>query len=162
MPRKDIKSLKALGVSARNNAGLYQFTRPNRKLLETFDRKTSAELLVTFHTDENLQSLCPLTGQPDSCRHLWIQIIPDRKMLESKSLKLYLNGFRNFGCFHEEIASIICEDVFRATEAVLVRVVADYFHRGGIAIMPTAVLKRNAEYEIPKHLAQDLIVARAF
>lgn len=159
--RKDIKNLKALGVSATRNKALYQFKKPNPKLLEYFERVGNPELLVTFHTDENLQSLCPLTGQPDSCRHLWIQYVPNERMLESKSLKLYLNGYRQFGCFHEEIAVLICQHIFDAIKPRFIRVVADYFHRGGIAIMPTAVLKEDG-YDLPGYLAQDLVVSRAF
>lgn len=160
--RKDIKNLKALGVSAKRNKDLYQFKTPDRRKLEWFERKQpEIELLVTFHSDENLVSLCPLTGQPDSCRHLWIQIVPDKRMLESKSLKLYLNGFRQFGCFHEEIATIIAADIFKVVQPAFVRVVADYFHRGGIAIAPTAVVRRSS-YVLPRHLAQDLVLARTF
>ncbi len=136
--RKDISNLKALGVSAEKNQNLYQFEKPNKKLLESFDHiYKKNQSVITFHSAEGLQSLCPLTGQPDSCRNLWIQYIPENKILESKSLKLYINGFRNFGCFHEEICHIIANDIFDTIKPNWIRVVAEYEPRGGYAIIPS-------------------------
>ena len=160
--REDIKGLKALGVSAQRNKKSYQFEKPDSTVIECFDRvDKGCEMLVTFHSKENLQSLCPLTGQPDSCNQLWIQYIPNVKMIESKSLKLYLNGFRNFGCFHEEIACIICKDLYMACKPRFMRVMADYEPRGGIAIMPSAILC-DTKYVLPGRLAQQLVLAKTF
>lgn len=135
--RPDIKNLKALGVSATNNKNLYQFEKPNKSLLETFENiYHQNESVITFHTSDGLQSLCPLTNQPDSCKNLYIQFIPDHKMLESKSLKLYINGFRNYGCFHEEICHIILNDIYEVLHPKWIRVFAEFEPRGGYAIIP--------------------------
>ena len=135
--RKDIAGLKALGLSAQKNKELYKFDKPDKTLLESFDNVyPQNECVITFHTTEGLQSLCPLTGQPDSCRNLWIQYIPDRKLIESKSLKLYMNGYRNFGCFHEEICHMILNDLYEFLHPKWIKVLAEYEPRGGYAIIP--------------------------
>lgn len=146
--RPDIKKLKALGLSAQKNQNLYKFEKPDKSLLESFDNVYHQnESVITFHTTEGLQSLCPLTGQPDSCRNLWIQFIPDHKMLESKSLKLYMNGYRNFGCFHEEICHRILNDLYEFLHPKWIKVMAEYEPRGGYAIIP-CVEKIRPGYQI--------------
>lgn len=150
--RKDISNLKALGLSAQKNKSSYQFEKPNKLLLEAFDNIYSQnESVITFHTTEGLQSLCPLTGQPDSCRNLWVQYIPDKKMIESKSLKLYMNGYRNFGCFHEEICHRILNDLYEFLEPKWIKVLAEYEPRGGYAIIP-CIEKTRPGYQISLHI----------
>lgn len=135
--RTDIKNLKSLGVSASKNKSFYQFDKPNKKLLESFHNMyETTESVITFHSTDGLQSLCPLTNQPDSCKNLYIQYIPNKKILESKSLKLYINGFRNFGCFHEEICHIILNDLYEFLQPKWIRVLAEFAPRGGYAIIP--------------------------
>lgn len=63
----------------------------------------------TFNCPE-FTSLCPITGQPDFAE-IRISYIPDIKMVESKSLKLYLFSFRNHGAFHEDCVNIIMKDL---------------------------------------------------
>ncbi|PCJ52136.1 MAG: NADPH-dependent 7-cyano-7-deazaguanine reductase QueF [Planctomycetota bacterium] len=147
-PRKDISNLKALGISAKNNKSLYEFSKPNKNIIECFSNQfPKNDSVITFHSYEGLQSLCPLTGQPDSCRNLWIQYIPDKNILESKSLKLYINGFRNFGCFHEEVCHTILNDLFSSIKPKWIKVMAEYEPRGGYAIIP-CVEKKKSNYKI--------------
>ena len=80
-------------------------------LLETFDNKhPDREYVVTFNCPE-FTTLCPKTGQPDF-GHIFISYIPREKMVESKSLKLYLFSFRNHGDFHEDCVNIILNDLW--------------------------------------------------
>ena len=80
---------------------------------------------------------CPLTGQPDWAT-IEIDYVPDGKCIESKSLKLYLETFREEGIFHEALADVIAGDVYEATRARHVRVTVHFNSRGGIAIEATA------------------------
>ena len=89
---------------------------------------------VVLASDE-LTAVCPITGQPDLYK-AQIEFEPDTLCLESKSLKLYLNGFRNEGCFAEALAVRIRDDVAAALElpAARVRVTLEQKARGGITI----------------------------
>jgi 7-cyano-7-deazaguanine reductase len=106
--------------------------------LETFDAPEHLET-VTFASDE-LTSLCPLTGQPDF-NSIEIRYAPDRRCIESKSLKLYLWSFRDEGAFVEALASTIASDVQDATDAHWVEVTITQHVRGGI--VTTAVARRE-------------------
>ena len=70
--------------------------------------------MVTFDCPE-FTSLCPITGQPDFAK-ITINYIPNVKMVESKSLKLYLFSFRNQGDFHEDCINIIMKDLVKLME----------------------------------------------
>ena len=106
-------------------------------MLETFDNKhPEDDYIVTFVCPE-FTSLCPKTGQPDFGRII-INYIPDRKMVESKSLKLYLFSFRNHGDFHEDCVNIIMKDLARLMEPRYIEVRGEFMPRGGISIIPFA------------------------
>ena len=79
----------------------------------------------------------PATGQPDFAT-IKISYIPREKIVESKSLKLYLWSFRNEGCFHEHLTNIILDDLVKALDPIWCRVVGNFNARGGIAIKVTA------------------------
>lgn len=89
----------------------YEFNyRPD--VLETFDNKhPDHDYWVKFNCPE-FTTLCPITGQPDFGT-IYISYIPDEKMVESKSLKLYLFSFRNNGDFHEDVVNIIMKDLIK-------------------------------------------------
>ncbi|MBR2250695.1 MAG: NADPH-dependent 7-cyano-7-deazaguanine reductase QueF [Prevotella sp.] len=107
------------------------------QLLETFANKhPENEYLVTFHCPE-FTSLCPLTGQPDFAKII-ISYIPGERMVESKSLKLYLFSFRNHGDFHEDCVNIIMKDLVRLMSPRYLEVTGQFSPRGGIAIHPFA------------------------
>ena len=103
------------------------------KKLETFpNRHPKRDYEVILRTDE-FTSLCPMTGQPAFAR-ITIRYIPDLRIVESKSLKLYLWSFRNEGAFHEHVANTILDDLVAALKPRWCRVSAKFAVRGGIAI----------------------------
>lgn len=107
------------------------------EVLEAFVNKHPGnEYLVTFTCPE-FTSLCPKTGQPDFATIL-ISYIPRERMVESKSLKLYLFSFRNHGDFHEDCVNIIMKDLIRLMDPKYIEVKGIFTPRGGIAIHPFA------------------------
>ncbi len=109
----------------------------NPGLIETFINKhPDNEYLVTFDCPE-FTSLCPMTGQPDF-GHIYISYIPRERMVESKSLKLYLFSFRNHGDFHEDCINIIMKDLIKAMDPKYIEVTGYFKPRGGICIYPFA------------------------
>ena len=100
------------------------------EVLESFTNKHQGnDYWVRFNCPE-FTSLCPITGQPDFAT-IYIDYIPDVKMVESKSLKLYLFSFRNHGDFHEDCVNIIMKDLIKYIE-----VTGLFTPRGGISIYP--------------------------
>ena len=107
----------------------------NKKLLEAFENKHSnRDYFVKFNCPE-FTSLCPITGQPDFAT-IYISYIPNIKMVESKSLKLYLFSFRNHGGFHEDCINIILNDLVELMEPRYIEVWGKFTPRGGISIDP--------------------------
>lgn len=106
-------------------------------VLEAFEnRHPENDYFVKFNCPE-FTSLCPITGQPDFAT-LYISYIPDRKMVESKSLKLYLFGFRNHGAFHEDCVNIIMKDLIKLMAPRYIEVWGRFLPRGGLSIDPYA------------------------
>ncbi len=107
------------------------------EVLETFEnRHSERDYWVEFLCPE-FTSLCPITGQPDFAE-MRIRYIPDRRMVESKSLKLYLFSFRNHGDFHEDCVNIILDDLVKLMEPRYIEVLGLFVPRGGISIHPYA------------------------
>ena len=105
------------------------------ELLEIFDNKhPDRDYWVKFNCPE-FTSLCPITGQPDFAA-LYISYVPDVRMVESKSLKLYLVSFRNHGDFHEDVVNIILKDLVKLMEPRYLEVWGKFLPRGGISIDP--------------------------
>lgn len=105
------------------------------ELLETFDNKhPDNDYWVRFDCPE-FTTLCPITGQPDFAT-LVIDYIPAHKMVESKSLKLYLFSFRNHGDFHEDCVNIVMKDLIRLLQPKYIEVTGLFTPRGGISIHP--------------------------
>lgn len=105
--------------------------------LEIFDNKNPGKDAWTTFICTEFTSLCPKTGQPDFAR-IYINYIADKKMVESKSLKLYLFSFRNHGDFHEDCVQKMCDDLFAIMKPKYIEVVGEFTPRGGIAIYPYA------------------------
>ncbi|MDR1861289.1 MAG: preQ(1) synthase [Bacteroidales bacterium] len=104
-------------------------------LLETFDnRHPDSDYWVKFNAPE-FTALCPITGQPDYAT-LYISYIPNRLLVESKSLKLYLFSFRNHGSFHEDCINIIMKDLIKAMQPHYIEVWGKFLPRGGLSIDP--------------------------
>lgn len=105
------------------------------EILETFENKhRDNDYFVKFNCPE-FTSLCPITGQPDFAT-IYISYIPDFKMVESKSLKLYLFSFRNHGDFHEDCVNTIMSDLIHLLEPKYIEVWGKFLPRGGISIDP--------------------------
>lgn len=104
-------------------------------LLETFENKHPGnDYFVKFNCPE-FTSLCPMTGQPDFAT-ITISYVPDLRMVESKSLKLYLFSFRNHGDFHEDCVNIIMKDLIELMDPKYIEVWGKFTPRGGISIDP--------------------------
>ncbi len=125
------------GVTLLGNTGVSYPTQYAPEVLETFVNKhPEREYLVTFLCPE-FTSLCPKTGQPDFAKII-ISYIPRERMVESKSLKLYLFSFRNHGDFHEDCINIILNDLVKLMNPRYIEVKGIFTPRGGIAIHPFA------------------------
>ena len=144
MPRSkaETEGLSLLG----NKKTVYKDTYAP-EVLETFINKhPDNDYMVTFNCPE-FTSLCPITGQPDFAR-IVINYIPNEKMVESKSLKLYLFSFRNQGDFHEDCVNIIMKDLVKLMEPKYLEVKGIFTPRGGIAIYPFANYgEKGTKYE---------------
>lgn len=116
-------------------------------LLETFENKhPEHDYMVTFRCPE-FTTLCPITGQPDFAT-LYINYVPDKRMVESKSLKLYLFSFRNHGDFHEDVVNVIMRDLVELMDPKYIEVRGMFYPRGGISIYPFSNWARpGAGYE---------------
>ena len=138
--RKD-EGLKALGKVTDYK------TDYDPSVLETFINKhPETDYWVRFNCPE-FTSLCPITGQPDFAE-IRISYLPDVKMVESKSLKLYLFSFRNHGAFHEDCVNIIMKDLIRLMDPKYIEVTGIFTPRGGISIYPYANYGRSGtKYE---------------
>ena len=105
------------------------------EVLEAFEnRHPEHDYWVEFLCPE-FTTLCPITEQPDFAE-IRIMYIPDERMVESKSLKLYLFSFRNHGDFHEDCVNIILKDLVRLMAPRYIEVTGIFTPRGGIAIHP--------------------------
>ena len=126
MMKKQYTSLKQLGKNAK------QPTSPDQALLEAVlnTKKVSENYVVRFTCPE-FTSICP--EQPDFA-HLVIDYIPNKYLLESKSLKLFLNSFRNHGAFHEECTTMIAQKIIKAIKPKWLRIGGYWNPRGGIPI----------------------------
>lgn len=140
---QEVESCTLLG-----NQGVKYPTEYCPGILETFKNKhPENEYLVTFNCPE-FTSLCPKTGQPDFAT-IYISYIPRERMVESKSLKLYLFSFRNHGDFHEDCVNIIMKDLVRLMDPKYIEVTGVFTPRGGISIYPFANYA-DAEHEALK------------
>lgn len=107
------------------------------EMLEAFDNKNPESIAWTSFICTEFTSLCPKTSQPDFAK-VFINYIADKKMVESKSLKLYLFSFRNHGDFHEDCIQKICNDLVKLMKPKYIEVIGEFTPRGGIAIFPFA------------------------
>ncbi|GEK58025.1 NADPH-dependent 7-cyano-7-deazaguanine reductase QueF [Marinococcus halophilus] len=128
--REDIEQLDQLGSEKTSYTFEY-----DPSLLETFENTHPyRDYFVKFNCPE-FTTLCPKTGQPDFGT-LYISYIPDEKMVESKSLKLYLFSFRNHGGFHEDSINTIVNDLVHLMNPRYLEIWGKFTPRGGISIDP--------------------------
>lgn len=129
---KELKGVTLLGNTNTNYPETY-----SPDVLEVFPNKNpKSEAWTTFVCTE-FTSLCPKTGQPDFAR-IYINYVADKKMVESKSLKIYLFSFRNHGDFHEDCVQKICDDLYNIMKPKFIEVIGEFTPRGGITIYPYA------------------------
>jgi 7-cyano-7-deazaguanine reductase len=108
-------------------------TRPEDALLETFQNRNPGIDYVVRLTAPELTSICPITGQPDFAA-LVIDYVPDERLVESKSFKLFLESFRNCGTFNEDCTVYIHKRLRDVLVPKYIRVVGLWNARGGVAI----------------------------
>jgi 7-cyano-7-deazaguanine reductase len=106
---------------------------PDAAKLERVASPHAGKNYVVRFTCPEFTALCPLTGQPDFA-HIVIDYIPRDWIVESKSLKLFLNSFRNHGAFHEACTMLIAERVVALLDPQWLRIGAYWYPRGGIPI----------------------------
>ncbi len=115
------------------------------EVLEAFENKNPAKVAWTTFICTEFTSLCPKTGQPDFAK-IFINYIAAKKMVESKSLKLYLYSFRNHGDFHEDCIQKICDDLVQLMKPSYIEVIGEFTPRGGIAIFPFASAANSEKF----------------
>lgn len=121
-----------------------------QKLLETFENKYFNRDYTVTHIAPEFTSLCPKTGQPDFAI-VTVEYIPDELCVELKSLKIYLNSYRNDGIFFESVTNQILDDLVAVTKPRYMLITAEFNVRGGIS----SVIE--AEYENPEFFDDGLI-----
>ena len=113
------------------------FSNPEDAKLEAFPNRSPQRPYVVTLTTHEFSSLCPVTGQPDSCE-LTITYTPAAKVVETKSLKYYLVSFRNYAAFNEQVVNRILDDLVAAVEPAWMKVEGKFGARGGIQLTCTA------------------------
>ena len=101
------------------------------KLLEVFDNSFPARKYLIIHKANEFTSLCPKTGQPDFGA-ISISYIADKLCIELKSLKYYLQSFRNEGIFYENVTNRILEDLIKTLKPKWMEVRGEFSVRGGL------------------------------
>jgi len=136
---KKLESIKALGNTKTDYPTDY-----DPSVLECFENAhPENDYVVTLYAYE-FSTLCPKTKQPDFAK-LYIKYIPNIKMVESKSLKLYLFSFRNHGDFHEDCINMIMKDLVKLMDPKYFEITGIFTPRGGIAITPFANYSNEEE-----------------
>ena len=106
---------------------------PEAAVLESVPNSQAGTLYAVRFTCPEFTSLCPMTGQPDFA-HLVIDYVPKERLVESKSLKLFLGAFRNHGAFHEDCTVMIAKRIEAAIAPQWLRIGGYWYPRGGMPI----------------------------
>ncbi len=120
-----------------------QVSQGFRDVLETFENQYPSRDYTIEIVCPEFTSVCPKTGQPDFGT-LTFRYVPDRKCVELKSLKLYLQQFRNEGIFYENVTNRILEDVVSVLAPRRMELTAAFTARGGITTTVTATFTKNS------------------
>ena len=133
--KKSAKSGKAAGAASLTLLGHKAeiAATPESAVLERVPNDHPEIDYLARYTCPEFTSMCPITGQPDFAI-LVIDYVPDRWLLESKSLKLYLHAFRNHGAFHEACTIDIAKRIVDVIEPRWLRIGGYWYPRGGIPI----------------------------
>ncbi len=127
MTKKEYKGLVQLGQKSKTPAS------PEKAKLEKVAKPFSEHDYLVRFTCPEMTSLCPLTGQPDFA-HIVIDYVPNKWLLESKSLKLFFQSFRNYGAFHEHCTVMIGDRLLKVLNPKWIRVSGYWYPRGGMPI----------------------------
>ena len=122
------------------------FSSPDDAKLEAFPNRTPERPYTVVLDTHEFSSLCPVTGQPDSC-HLTISYVPAEKVVETKSLKYYLVSFRNYPAFNEQVVNRILDDLVAAAQPRWMKVEGRFGARGGIQL--TCIAEHCPENRLP-------------
>ena len=131
--KSDLENLTLLGSEA----------KPGKKLEAFPNRSPGRYYLVTLESDE-FTCVCPLTGQPDFAT-IRVRYVPDEKIVESKSFKLYLWSYRDEGAFHEHVVNQMVDDLVEALDPHWIKVTGEFNVRGGIGITVEAEQLKTPE-----------------
>lgn len=123
------------GISYLGSKGTTYVDKYDPSLLEAIENKHQYNDNIVSLDAYEFTSKCPKTGQPDFAK-IVINYIPDKLLVESKSLKLYLFSFRNHGDFHEDCINIIMNDLVVLLSPKYIEVKGIFSPRGGISIHP--------------------------
>ena len=115
------------------------------KLLETFENEYPERNYTIVHSAPEFTSLCPKTGQPDFATII-LEYVPDKLCVELKSLKLYLNSYRDDGIFYESVTNKILDDLVAVCEPRYMLITAEFNVRGGISSVIEAEY-RSKDYD---------------
>jgi 7-cyano-7-deazaguanine reductase len=121
----------------------HEVREPVRKL-ETFPNTHPGRRYTVKLDCPEFTCVCPMTGQPDFAT-ITIRYVPDQRIVESKSLKLYLWSYRNEGVFHEHVTNQILDDLVAALEPHFCEVIGAFNVRGGIALTVEAQYTKIAD-----------------
>ena len=124
------------------------------EFLEAIPNANSKRNYFVTLTSDEFTCLCPITHQPDYAT-IKIRYIPDAKLVESKSLKLYLTSFRNHGTFHEDVINTIADDLIKLLEPRYLEVEGLFKARGGISIVPFVNYGRDDFEAVAKKILVD-------
>lgn len=111
-------------------------TQPNSPEEATLEKVPNPQQNTLFNVRfviPEFTSLCPMTNQPDFA-HLVVDYIPNKWLVESKSLKLYLTSFRNHGAFHEDCTVSVAKKIVNTLDPIWLRIGGYWYPRGGIPI----------------------------
>ena len=122
-----ISNLKNLG----KNSNI--FKKPNSNILERVEKPNKNNSYTIRFSCPEFTSICPVTSQPDF-GVLIIDYIPSKWIVESKSFKLYLQSYRNYGAFHEDCSIKVAKDLDNFLKPKWLRIGAYWNPRGGIPI----------------------------
>ena len=112
-------------------------SEPNYKDLEIVNNEYSDREYNIDVSVPEFNSVCPKTGLPDFA-NIIIQYVPDKYIVELKSLKLYMVKFRNVGIFHEHVTNRILDDIVKVASPRKIKIVGDFHPRGGVKTSVTA------------------------
>lgn len=146
------EELREGGVTLLGNQNTKYSDDYDPTVLQTFENKHPGNDYVVSFDAYEFTSHCPITHQPDFAKVV-ISYIPNKQMVESKSLKLYLFSFRNHGDFHEDCMNIVMKDLIELMNPKYIEVRGIFSPRGGISIFPF-VNWANPEFDFADYAKQ--------